>query len=63
MSTDLIYAETGDRIWWAWKHEDMRSAFLIQETDKVVSALASRPSLEEDGSGNHLHGALYLQMI
>ena len=60
-STDLIYAETGDRIWWTWSIEDMPNTpmFQIAEVEICVSPLAGRPALEVDSSG--ITGFYYIQ--
>ncbi len=51
-SLDLVYADTGDRVWWTWSVEDMPNTLIqIGEAEKCVSPIAGRPALEIQSTG------------
>ena len=53
LSTDLLYAETGDRIWWTWGKADVDSTFTIVDVEKCVSPAGGRPGIENEALGKH----------
>ena len=53
--TDLLYANTGDRVWWVWDVNDISSNFMLQETDTCLSPIGKRSNIETDVQGQCHH--------
>ena len=49
--TDLLYANTGDRIWWVWDIQEVSEAFTILETEACLSPIGKRANIEADVKG------------
>ncbi|XP_046358181.2 uncharacterized protein LOC124136325 [Haliotis rufescens] len=50
-SPDLLFANTGDRIWWTWDGEgivNVNETLLVLEEDKCLNPIARRPSAETE---------------
>ena len=49
---DLLYANTGDRIWWTWSSGELAYSFIITEADKCITTVAGKNALlDEEQSG------------
>lgn len=48
---DLVYARSGDRIWWTWFADEVDHMFQITEIEKCISPLAIRPAIENEAQG------------
>ena len=49
----MLYAATGDRVWWTWDGEavaNVKETLLILEEDKVLNPVSRRPDEGEDES-------------
>ena len=51
--TDLIYVESGDRIWWDWVTEEVGRAFYIMEVEKCISPIGGRLAIENEAAGEY----------
>ena len=50
---DLVYAHTGDRVWWTWDGDaivDIQENLLILEDDKCLNPVARKQSAENEGN-------------
>ncbi|XP_064633270.1 uncharacterized protein LOC135491376 [Lineus longissimus] len=52
-SPDMLYARTGDRIWWNWNLQDMDPSFAIMEIEKCLTPMSRSPIQDFDCKINH----------
>jgi hypothetical protein len=56
MITDLVYAQTGDRIWWNWNGENLarlKQIFTIKEVERCLNPMAKKPDTPSS-EGTHI---------
>lgn len=57
--TDLVYANTGDRVWWTWLKEEVDQLFNITEIEKCISPIGGRAAIESEERGTVLYAICF----
>ena len=52
---DILYAESGDRIWWTWGRNDIDAPFSVQEIEKCISPASLPKKAIENTSSLYAH--------
>ena len=50
---DLLYARTGDRVWWTWTANEHDPSMCIAAQEQCTSTVANRPMFDESPPGKN----------